>query len=305
MLVFTVSDIYIIAGSGTPTNPILPAIPYLTGVGIGSYNALDINGGLIGFFTTDKQFVLFDPSAGLHYVGFNIGNQFRKNNGQPGTSRAPSNVYVAWHINGEDQAWYVADGTNGWYKLIATPAPEAGSVAWSPFSVIAGGAGAIGSIETSPGVHNLLVGQTSSSSKILARDLDATTDGGTGVGNGTPYSAFGVIGSIILAQPGQIAKVAFITTDSVKVGSPLTLGVILDEALPYFTGSFDILKNWVTDPPGLPESTSILSQRFYLAEDEQTSAYCKHLQIMFQWPAEAALNELQTFTIYGAYEVEQ
>lgn len=305
MLVFTVSDIYIIAGSGTTVSPILPAIPYLTGVGLGSYNALDINGGLIGFFTTDNQFVIFDPSAGLHYVGFNIGNLLRQNNGQAGTAWNSSNVYVTWHVNGEDQAWYVADGTNGWYRLIATPAPEQGSVAWSPFATIAGGAGAIKSIETAPGVHNLLMGQTGASSVILNRDLTATTDGGTTGANGTAYSAYGVLGSIVLAQPGQVAKIAFLTTDSVKVGSPLILGVILDEALPYFTGSFDILKTWVTDPPGLPESTSILSQRFYLAEDEQTAAYCKHLQVLFQWPAEAALNELQTFTIYGAYEVEQ
>lgn len=304
MLAFTISDIYIIAGNGTANSPILPAIPYLTGVGLPSYNALDINGGLIGFFTTDRQFVLFDPSAGLNYVGFNIGDQFRLNNGVPGTSWNPSKVYVTWYINGEDQAWYVADGTNGWFRLIATPAPETGSVAWSPFATIAGGAGAIKSIETSPGVHNLLVGQ-GASSNILTRDLSATTDGGTTGANGTPYSAFGVIGSLVLAQAGQIAKLAFITTDSVRVGSPLILGVILDEALPYYTGSFDILKHWVTDPPNLPPSKSILSQRFYLAEDEQTSAYCKHLQILFQWPPEAAMNELQTYTIYGAYEVEQ
>ena len=305
MLVFTVSDIYIIAGSGTSTNPLLPAIPYLTGVGIGSYNALDINGGLIGFFTTDKQFVLFDPSAGLHYVGFNIGDQFRKNNGQPGTSWNPNDVYVAWYINGEDQAWYVADGTNGWFKLIATPAPEQGNVAWSPFATIAGGAGAIKSVEISPGVHRLLIGGITSASFILTRDLDATTDGGTTGDDGEAYAAYGVIGSIVLAQPGQVAKVAFITTDSVRVGSPLIIGVIFDEALPYYTGSFDILKHWVPDPPGLPESTSILSQRFYVAEDEESAAYCRHLQILFQWPAENAANELQTLTIFGAYEVEQ
>jgi hypothetical protein len=307
MLVFTVSDVYIIAGNGTSTSPLLPAIPYLTGVGLASYNSLDINGGLIGFYTTDKQFVIFDPSAGLHYVGFNIGNLFRQNNGQAGTAWNPSTVYVAWNVNGEDAAWYVADGQFGWYKLIATPAPEQGTVAWSPFAAIAGtgGAGAIKSVETSPGVHNLLIGRTGSGSVILNRDLSATTDGGSTGSNGTAYLAYGVLGSIVLAQPGQIAKIAFITTDSVKVGSPLILGIILDEALPYFTGAFDILKHWVSDPPGLPESTSILSQRFYLAEDEQTAAYCKHLQILFQWPAEAASNELQTFTIYGAYEVEQ
>jgi hypothetical protein len=29
------------------------------------------------------------------------------------------------------------------------------------------------------------------------------------------------------------------------------------------------------------------------------------MQIMVQWPAEAAKNELQAFTVWGAYEVEQ
>lgn len=306
MLVFTVSDVYIIAGNGTPTSPILPAIPYLPGVGLANHNALDINGSLIGFFSTDKQFLMFDPSAGLNYCGFNIGDQFRLNNGNPGQSWVTSKVYVAWHVNGEDQAWYIADGVNGWYKLIATPAPEQGSVCWSPFAAIAGnGCGAIKSVEVSPGNHQLLVGQTTATARILNRDLNATTDAGTTGGGGTPYNAYGVIGSIVLASPGQVAKLAFITTESVRVGSPLILGVIIDEALPYFTGSFDILKKWTNDPPNLPPSKSILAQRFYLAENTLDAAYCRHLQILVQWPAEAAQNELQTLTIFGAYEVEQ
>lgn len=305
MLVFTVSDVYIIAGSGTSTSPILPAIPYLTGVGLGNYNALDINGGLIGFFTTDKQFVIFDPSAGLSYVGFNIGDQFRLNNGNPGQSWLSSKVYVAWYISGEDQAWYVADGENGWFRVMQTPAPEQGSVCWSPFASIVGGAGAIKSVETSPGVHNLLIGQTSNTSVILNRSITATTDGGSTDSNGETYPAFGVFGSIILAPPGQIAKIAFIETDSVRTGSPLIIGVILNEALPYFKGSFDILKDWQPDPPNMPASQSFYEQRFYLAENTEDSAYCKHLQILFQWPAENAANELQTFTVFGAFEVEQ
>jgi Ice-binding-like len=121
---------------------------------------------------------------------------------------------------------------------------------------------------------------------------------------GTPYPAFGVIGSIVLANPGQIAKIAFITTTCVRTGSPLVLGVILNEALPYFQGSFDILKHSVSDPPGLPESHSFYQQRFYLAEDENTSSYAMHLQILVQFPMEAAHNELQTISLFGAYEVE-
>jgi hypothetical protein len=312
MLVFTVSDIYIIAGNGTSTSPLLPAIPYFTGIGLGSYNALDINGGLIGFYTTDKQFVVFNPSAGLSYVGFGIGDQFRKNNGQPGTSWVPSNTYIAYHTNGDDVGWYAGDGTNGWYRLISTPAPEQGSVSWSPFANIRStdgvgatvGITAINSIETSPGVHSLLVAQAGAHGYILARDLAATTDGGASVSDGTKYNAYGVIGSVVLANPGQIAKVAYITLESVRTGTPLTIGVLLDDALPYYTGSFDTLKDWVDDPPNFPPSRSFYAQRFYLSEDEEEAAYCRHLQILFQWPAEAALNELQTFTIFGAYEVE-
>jgi hypothetical protein len=104
--------------------------------------------------------------------------------------------------------------------------------------------------------------------------------------------------------------ISFITTDQVATqaggGSPCTLGVIFDEALPYYTGSFDIIKNWVTDPVNLPESSSILGQRFYMSDagDGDTAAMCRHMQILISWPAESALNELQSFTIYGSFAAQ-
>jgi hypothetical protein len=304
MLVFTISDIYIISGNGTASSPILPAIPYLTGVGLANYNALDINGALIGFFTTDKQFLLFDPSAGLSYAGNPIGDQFRLNNGNPGQSWDTGKVYVTWYTFGEDQGWFVGDGQFGWYKLIATPSPETGNC-WSPFATIASGSvSAIQSVQTSPGVHTLLIGP-SGTGPILSRDLNATTDGGTTEVNGTTYPAYAVFGSYVLALPGQVAKIAFVTTISVRTGSSLIIGLLLDEALPYYKGSFDIIKKWVTDPPGLPESKSFFKQRFYLSENHEETAYCSDMQLMVQWPAEAAQNELQTFSVWGAYEVEQ
>jgi hypothetical protein len=303
MLVFTISDIYIIAGNGTANNPILPAIPYLTGVGLANYNALDINGSIIGFFTTDKQFLIFDPSAGLSYAGSPIGDQFRLNNGKPGQSWNTADVYVTWYTFGEDQGWFVGDGQFGWYKLIATPSPEIGNC-WSPFATVAGGISAMQSVQTSPGVHSLLIGPLGTG-PILARDLDATTDGGTTGANGNPYPAYAVFGSYVFALPGQVAKIAFITTTSVRTGSPLIIGLLIDEALPYYKGSFNMIKKWVTDPPGLPESKSFFKQRFYLSDDPDEAAYCSDMQIMVQWPAENAQNELQTFSVWGAYEVEQ
>ena len=213
VLIFTVSDVYIVQGSGTTNNPIQAPLPLLPGIGLLSYNALDMNGPTIGLFTTDNQFIILDPSAGTTYAGFPIGDQLRLNNGNPGQSWNPSNVYVAWHVQGEDQAWYVCDGTNGWYRLMSTPAPESGYT-WSPFASIVGGANAVQSVEVSPGVHKLLVGPTGTG-EIVQRDLTVFTD------NGTSYPAYAVIGSAVLTQPGQVATVAHITTDAVKVGTPL------------------------------------------------------------------------------------
>ena len=307
VIVFCVSDIYVIQTSG---QAIYPGIPFIPGVGILSYNALDKNGTEIGFFTTDRQFLVMQTQGGVGQLGFPIADKFQLNDGGAGTSWNPMNVYVASYHYGQDNGWFVADGTNGWYKLITTPAPDGPpntvGMTWSPFATIAssGLVKAIKSAETSPGVHALLLGPAGSGVKILHRDVTATTDGGTTVSNGTTYSAYAVFGSYVLAHPGQIAQVAFVTTDSVRVGSPLTLGLLIDEALPYYTQSFEILKDWTPDPPGLPVSKSFYGQRFYLSELPDSAAACRHLQVMIQWPAEAAPNELQTFTIFGCFVQE-
>lgn len=306
LLVFTVSDISIIPNQG---GTILPSLPYVPGVGLSSYNALDTSGPLVGFFSTDHQFINFNPSAGASIISVPIGDQLRQQTGSAPTDWNPKTAYVAWYVNGEDMGWFLADGEHGWFRLVNNPAPDFGQ-SWSPFATISGGVTAIKAVETSPGVHDLLLGTNNVSGSdraIWYRNLDASSDGGSGsnfLTNGAQYVAYGVFGSYVLAQPGQVAQVAFVTTDSVNVGTPLILGILIDEALPYYTGSFEMLKNWTNDPPGLKASKSILGQRFYLSELPDSAAACRHMQIMIQWPAESAINELQSFTIFGSYVQE-
>lgn len=297
VLVFTVSDLYIVQGNGTSSNPIQAPLPLIPGIGLLSYNALDMNGPMIGWFTTDNQFVTLDPSGGISYAGGPIGNLLRKNDGGLGTSWNPANVYVAWHVEGEDQGWYVCDGATGWYRLMTTPFPEQGYT-WSPFAQITGGAKAVQSVEVSPGVHKLLIGPTGTGT-INERDLSVFSDAGT------PYAANATVGSIVLTQPGQVATVAHITTDAVRVGTPIQLGILVDEALPYYTGPIDILKNWVPDPPNLRESQSFYSQRFYLNELEDETAVMRHAQIQITFsPNDSVQNELCTLCIFGSYNQE-
>ena len=294
--VMTVSDINVIQPGTTSAEPVLPADPFIPGVGLLSYNALDECGPLIGFFSTDHQFLILNPAAGVDSAGFPLGDQFRLNNGQPGQSWNPANVYVAWHVQGEDQAWYVSDGVNGWFRMMSTPAPETGGYTWSPFAQIVSGVKALQSIEVTPGNPQLLLGPVGAGN-ILQRDLTTNADNGVG------YPANAVLGSCVLAQPGQIAVVPFITTESVGVGTgfPLVLSILVDEALPYYTGPFNVLKHWVNDPPNLVPSVSLPSQRFYLSEDGDSAAAMRSMQIQVNWAPQNVPSELLTLTIYGGY----
>ena len=304
-LVFTVSGTYLVQGLGTSSNPIQGATPYLPNIGVLNYNAVAIDGSIIGLFTTENQFLILDPSAGTVDAGFPIGDQFRLNNGNLGQSWNPANVYVTCHTEGEDHAFYVSDGAKGWYRLMPTPAPETGYT-WSPFAEINAGATspdtsgckAVQSVEVTPGIHKLLIGPVNTG-HILQRDINTFTD------DGNTYAANATIGSAVLAQPGQIAAVVFVATDSIRIGNPLIIGMLFEEALPYYTGPIEILKLWESDPTNLPESTSILGQRFYMDQLHESAALCRHAQIQVIFsPTDSVQNELLSLSVYGGWVPE-
>lgn len=283
IFIFTVSDIYLIANNGSGSVP--SATLYAPGLGLLSYNALDVFGTSIGFFASDSTFNVLDVSSGPQEVGFNIGNLLQVSPWNPSTA------YVTWHSSGEDKAWFLSDGTTGWYRISTTPNPESG-ITISPFATIVGGAQAVQSIETSPGVHQLLVGPAGSG-QILARNITTFTDGGE------PYSWFATVGSQVLANSGQLAEVPFIAIKAAKVGAQPTLGVILDEAVPGYTGPFENIPNPVYDPPNFQPSDSIYSLRYYLAETQEP-AICQTMQYQIEYPAENSKEEIWAVTIWGA-----
>jgi hypothetical protein len=153
-------------------------------------------------------------------------------------------------------------------------------------------------VEVTPGVHKLLVGPTGTGN-ILQRDLAVWTD------NGTPYDSWAMVGSAVLTLPGQIAEVLFIATDAVKIGTPIQLGILVDDAIPYYTGPIDMLQNYVEDPPTLKPSRSFWSQRFYLDDAKEEASAMRHCQIKVQFnPEDTVQNELLTMTIFGSYSQE-
>lgn len=80
LLVYTISDIFLIQGAGTVNSPLYP-VPYILGVGLESYWELAINGSLIYFKSSDGQVLSLNPSAGMEQVGFPIGDKFKVGGG--------------------------------------------------------------------------------------------------------------------------------------------------------------------------------------------------------------------------------
>lgn len=292
LMVFTTSDIYMIAGQGTPTS-LLFAYPLIPGVGLLSYNCLTKAGSLFYLFTSSRKLIGLDPSAGVLEPGQPIGDKL--------LTVSPSTAYLTWHDGGAtDTALFLADGATGWFRLTMNANSSVESpIIWSPFATITGGCKAIQSVETTPGTKQLLIGP-SGTGPILKRNLTLFTD------NGSSYTANATIGSIVLAEPGQMAQVSFISTDSVNVSGATrpAIAVIFDEALPYYTGAFFNLPNVVNDPPKLPASKSLLSNRYY-TNQTQTPAWCRHMQMQLSWPAENFQNELLSIAIYGAVWIEK
>lgn len=289
LFVFTVSDVYIISGTSTTTFFSAPFYPYL---GLVSYDAFAVNGSTIYMYTSDNQLVSMDLNSGLSEIGFPIGDQFGPGNG----NFTPSSAFVTWHISGSaDKGLYVSDGVENWWRLSPTPAPETGNT-WSPKASILGGFSAVQSVEISPGTRNLLIGPESGG-PILKRDDTVFTD------NGAAYDAFLTLGSVVLAQPGQLASVVFFTTDSPAVGTPLTLAVQLDEIGTTIPGFFEALTAYQPDPTQLEPSHTLYSQRFYISQTQQP-AVCRSIQIKVLWGQDTVQNELYTMTLYGGFESE-
>lgn len=287
LLVFTVSDVYVIQGTTTAA---FFSVPFFIGLGLPNYNAFSVNGSTPYFFTSDFQIVALDLSGGAVEVGFNIGDQFLNSNWNS------SNVHVTYHISGSpDKGLYVSDFSNGWFRLYPTPAPETGQT-WAPFAGIVNGCSAVESIQTASGVRNLLIGPKTFG-PILKRDDSVFTD------NGQPYDAFGLIGSIVLAEPGQLAEILFMTFDSVARGNRPSVSIQLDEIAPYSAGMFESLPAYVQDPTELVPSVSMYSNRYYLSQTQQP-ALGRNMQVRLDWGNDTVQNELLSMTIFGGYSTE-
>ena len=276
LFIFTVDDLYVVTAPGaTPTL-------YQSGMGVLNYNAVAMNGGTIYAFTSDRSLISLTPGGVVNDLGFGIAGQF--------ASWDPSSTSVAYHIYGHaDNALFMCDGLGHIFRCNPNQQPEGGP-AWSTMATVAAGAANLVSAETSFGVHQLLV---CSGTNILYRDWTVNTD------VGVAYDAWVVIGSLVLALPGQLCEVESITVEAARVGTLPGVSVLLGE----ISGTFESLPVCVNDPFQLPESQTLFSKRFYLLQAGKATV-CRHMQIRLDFGNDTVQNQLLSFSLYGALHVE-
>jgi len=301
MVTFTVDSVEIIGGG--PSTSSFYSVTLSPGIGLLSYNFLDVYGGEIFFFSADNEFMVMSPSLNIANFGFPVGDQLANlpSSGVPDTTWNPSAGYVAVHQNGNDNCIFLADGSTGWYRINPRQVPggpQGPEPIWSPFAVITGGAQMVQSVEYAPGLKALLVGPSAGGGSILKRSLSVFTD------NGTSYDAFFVMGGIMLAHPGQRALLKFIECDFSGISYRPTVSFLLNE----ISGSFTAFAaSPVTDPPsvyGANAAATYSPNRYYFSGNNGI-AVARHLQIKVDFGTTANGDELYDITIYGRLVVEQ
>jgi len=280
LVIFTVRDSYIILGSGTADDPLYQTT-FVDGLPLLHYDAFSTHLTTPYMMLGNGMLVALDPSAGITEVGFPIADKLE-------AEFDPATAYVTYHTqSSKENALYVDDGIGSWYRMSATTAPETG-LNWSPKATLGTPSSAVQSVEVLPGRNLLLIGPGPAGGPIRKRDLSVNTD------LGIPYAAHTTFGSIVLAHPGELAALAFFTLESKKIGTRAALSVLLGEIY----GTFEPLGRTRQDPPNLPPSDTLYSDRYHFLQS-QAPAWCRHFQMDIAWPAEDAANELLTFTIFG------
>jgi hypothetical protein len=286
LAVFLTNSVEMIAGG--PTTASFFPVTLAPGVGLRSYNALDVYAGEIFFVSADGQFKVISPELQLADFGFPIGDKL--------VQLDSSQMYVAVLQAGLDACIFIADGSTGWYRLNPRQVPGGFSgpePIWSPKANITNGCKMVQTVEVQPGVFKLLVGSDDPSEPILCRDLSVYTD------NGTAYDAYFTMGSIMLSNPGQIAILKFLEMDFSGQSYTPTVSFLLNE----ISGSFTpFTANPVFDPPDVygltikPQSYS--PNRYYFSGTAQL-ARCRHMQIKVDFGTTEQGDEMYNMTIFG------
>ena len=119
-----------------------------------------------------------------------------------------------------------------------------------------------------------------------------------------PYPSYDVKGNIVLCQSGEVAEVAHIGVKSMAVGTRPAVGLLLGEIAPTLAVPFDWLEITSADPPDLPPSQTVYSDR-YTALQNGVTPKCDNFQLCLDYGTQNSPDETLMFSVYGAKHAER
>jgi hypothetical protein len=261
LLVFTESDLFVIRGIDQTS---FFAMPWQKRLGIGSNRAIAGTEDRAFIFTTERELLSIAPEE-IREVGLPISDRL--------AAIAPSSVELTLHRDeATDNNLYVSDGNSFFYKMALV------DEVWSPRANIIGGLRTLGSVETSAGNFDLLLGRATT---VLKRDNTVFTD------NGTAYAMNMSFGSFVIAPPAQLREVELIILERSSGNTDYAVGVRLNEV----GLEYKLLLDKVDDPPLLGASETARSLRYFVKQ------MARHLQVQLSLPAEDNGTQLYSLTL--------
>jgi hypothetical protein len=261
LLVFTESDLFVIRGIDQTS---FFAMPWQKRLGISSNRAIAGTEDRAFIFTSSRELLSIAPEE-IREVGFPIADRL--------ATIAPSSVELTLHRDeATDNNLYVSDGNSFFYKMALV------DEVWSPRANIIGGLKTLGSVETSAGNFDLVLGR---STTILKRSSTVFTD------DGTAYAMNMSFGSFVIAPPAVLREVEAIILERSSGNTDYAVGVRLNEV----GLEYKLILDKVNDPPLLGASDTARSLRYYIRE------MARHLQVQLSLPAEDNGTQLYSLTL--------
>lgn len=247
----------------------------LQNFGVLSPNCMIADGDTLYMYTSSSQ--LFQLSAaGKEEIGFPVADVLAVNFN-------PTTAYLAVHRAGSDEGLFISNQANNVMRYSIAKS------IWCPLATVSVGIGAIGSLQTSPGTHQLIAGTGVGSGSPLARNVAGVYDGPN---TSTTYTAFATIGPIILSAMGSSSPAAiksFVVASGILGGTAPTLSVLPNEV----SGAFTSIPVSNQDPYQLPASSTVSRQEFqWLGVQTPLPNAMRHLQVKLSFIAEAEPGEI-------------
>lgn len=258
---------------GGPTTLSFYPQQILQNFGVLSPNCMIADGDTLYIYTSTQQ--LFQLTfSGQTEIGYPIADLLAN-------TFTPTASYLAVHRNGPDEGLFISDGSANVMRYSIAKS------IWCPLATVVGGISAIGSVQTQPGIHQLLAGTGVGSQSPLSRNTGAFTDGAS-----STYTAFATIGSIILSPMGSagLTKIkSFVVASAKEGGTAPTLSVLPNE----ISGSFTSIPFSNQDPYQLPATTTVDRKEYqWLGIQSPLPNAMRHVQVKLSFIAEAEPGEI-------------